>query len=194
VEDPAPQSNEARSSPRAELDSWFRNEVQPHETELRRFLAGYAPAEDIDDLVQETYVRLLRSRGQRPLFHLRAMLLAIGRNAALDLFRRRRTVSITAVGEIEALDVFDSGPGAPEIVSLRQENLLLEDAIRDLPDRCRAVLILRRIEGLSHREIADRLQISVKTVEAQITKAIQRCTAHLDKHGAMPGSWTKGAK
>jgi RNA polymerase sigma factor (sigma-70 family) len=176
---------------RAELDSWFQNEVRPHETEMRRRLLEMSAPEDIDDLVQEAFLRLLRMREKAPVFHPRALLLGIARNAALDLYRRKKRSRTNALGENEHLDVPDDGPSTQDIVSLRQENILLEEAIRDLPGRCRDVLVLRRLEGLSQKEAAERLKISVKTVDAQLTRALKRCAGYLSKHGVGPQA--KGA-
>lgn len=151
-----------------------------------------AAPSDIDDLVQESFLRLLRVRERAPVHYPRALLLGIGRNAALDLYRRRRTARTNPLGEKAWLDVPDEGPSTQEIVSLRQENLLLEEAIRDLPGRCRDVLLLRRLEGLSQKEVAERLKISVKTVEAQLTRALKRCARYLARHDAAPRSHLKG--
>jgi RNA polymerase sigma factor (sigma-70 family) len=52
-----------------------------------------------------------------------------------------------------------------------------------LPQRCRQVFTLRKLYGLSHREIAAQLAISERTVEAQIDKAMRRCAAYLRERG-----------
>jgi RNA polymerase sigma factor (sigma-70 family) len=188
--EPLPQS----SSDDSELQAWFEHEVRPHETEMRRMLHDLAAPSEIDDLVQESFLRLLRVRERAPVFYPRALLLGIARNAALDLHRRRRTARTNDIGENAWYDVPDNGPSTQEIVSLRQENLLLEEAIRDLPGRCREVLLLRRLEGFSQKEVASRLNISVKTVEAQLTRALKRCASYMAKHGAAPRSQPKGGQ
>jgi RNA polymerase sigma factor (sigma-70 family) len=179
-----PMSNAAPGS--AELEAWFQNEVRPHETEMRRRLLEMSAPDDIDDLVQEAFLRLLKMREKAPVFHPRALLLGIARNAALDLYRRKKRSRTNPLGENEQLDVPDDGPSTQDIVSLRQENVLLEEAIRNLPGRCRDVLVLRRLEGLSQKEAAERLKISVKTVDAQLTRALKRCAGYLSKHGVGP--------
>lgn len=146
-------------------------------------LQDLAAPSDIDDLVQETFLRLLRMRTKVPIFHPRALLLGIARNAALDLFRRKQTAQTNPLGENAWSDVPDNGPGIREIVSLRQENHLLEEAIRNLPERCRDVLVLRRLEGLSQKEAAARLNLSVKTVDNQLARALKRCTDYMAKRG-----------
>jgi RNA polymerase sigma factor (sigma-70 family) len=176
------------------VDTWFRNEVQPHETELRCTLQHLVPTDDIDDLVQESYARLLGVLARRPVFYARALLLTIGRNAARDLHRHRFASKTASVGTFDDLNVYDGGQSTPEIVSLRQENTLLQDAIRKLPERCRRILIMRRLEGLSRVQIAERLGISPKTVDVQVTRAIERCSQFLVARGALPAAWPKGDK
>jgi len=86
------------STPPSESGRWFAEEVQPHETSLRRFLRGVFPSlPDIADLVQESSVRLIRARETGPgVGYAKAFLFTTARNAALDLFRRRRFVAPAA--------------------------------------------------------------------------------------------------
>ena len=116
-----------------ETDSWFANEVRPHESTLRGYLHGIAAVTDIDDLVQETYARPLRVRQKGAIRSTRGLLFATARNAAHDLFRRRASSKTTTVTEIDQLCVLDDSPGVAEIISRQQEVDLLSAAIRALP-------------------------------------------------------------
>lgn len=175
--------------PDPEIARWFANDVEPHEGALRAYLRREFPAHpDIDDLVQETYARLLRARDQKPLRAPRAFLFATARNAALDFFRRRRAVAIDGTAEIERLPILEDRPGVPETVCHDQELRLLAEAIESLPPRCREVIILRKIHGLSHREIAGRLQISENTVNAQVAFGVLRLRDHLLARGVAKGA------
>lgn len=167
---------------------WFAAEVQPHETSLRSYLRHRFPAHpDIDDLVQETYARLLQAREQGALRSPKSFLFTAARNAAFDFFRRRRVAAIDGIAEIERLPVLEERPGVPETVAHDQELQLLAQAIQSLPDRCRQVLTLRKIQGLSHREIAARLGISEHTVNAQIAIGVLRLRDYLTARGVTSG-------
>lgn len=167
-------------------DTWFAAELAPHEPALRAYLHGLVGASDVDDLIQDTYVRVLRARAAGAVASPRGLLFATARNAARDLFRRRAVANPVPIAEIDGSRVFDEAPGVAETVSRRQENDLLAAAIAELPPRCREILVLRKFENLSHREIAQRLGIAEHTVEAQLTKALHRCEAFFARHGLPP--------
>ncbi len=167
-----------------EQANWFAREVLPHETALRAYLrAQFASLPDTDDVLQETYVRVLRARERGPIESPRGLLFATARNAARDLLRRRAVAQTFPITESDASRVFDEAPGVAERVSRQQEADLLAAAIAELPPRCREILVLRKFENLSHREIAQRLGIAEHTVEVQLTKALHRCEEFFARHG-----------
>lgn len=166
---------------------WFAREVQPHESALRSWLRRLFPSlPDVDDVVQETYVRMIRARSRDRLDQSRAYLFTTARNLVLDLFRRKRVVSIEGVADLDSLCVFDDGPGVAESVSRQQELDMLAEAVRELPNRCRQVVTLRLLYGMSHKEIAAELRISEHTVKAQLAKGMRRCAEYFDTFGDPP--------
>jgi RNA polymerase sigma factor (sigma-70 family) len=174
--------------PPSDHASWFASEILPHEPALRRYLHGSIGAADVDDVIQDTYTRILRARDRMAIESPRGLLFATARNSARDLIRRRVTANTFPIAEIDESRVFDEAPGVAETVSRRQEADILDAAIAALPPRCREILILRKFENLSHREIAGRLGIAEHTVEAQLTKALHRCAQYFARCGALPGA------
>ena len=175
--------------PKPEQSRWFAEEVQPHEPALRAYLrVSFPTLQDIDDLVQDAYARLLNARNAGNVSHPKAYLFATARNAALDLFRRKKIISIEALAEIEQLSVLEDGPDAAEQASHDQELEILSEAIRSLPDRCRQIFTMRRLQGRSHREIAQSLGISEHTVNAQLAIGVLRCRKHLLARGVLKGA------
>ena len=172
----------------AQQARWFAEEVQPHEAALRGYLRGKFPGyPDIDDLVQETYARLLQAHAQHPVHSARSFLFATARNAAYDFFRRRKIIAIDGIAEIDLLPVLEDRPGVAETVCHDQELQLLAEAIQALPDRCRQVVTLRKIYGLAHRELARQLGISEHTVNAQVAIGVLRLRAYLTTRGVTQG-------
>jgi RNA polymerase sigma-70 factor (ECF subfamily) len=175
------------NSPTPEHSRWFAEEVQPHESALRSYLRAMFPSlSDVDDLVQESYARLIRAKRFGPVAYARAFLFATARNAALDIFRRRRVVHIEPVPDLSELDIVADTPDAAEAACKQQELDLLAEAVRRLPERCRQVMTLRLLYSLSQKEIAARLSISEHTVKAQLAKGVRRCADFFEEHGLAP--------
>ena len=145
---PMPPTNQAR---------WFSAHVQPYEPALRAYLQKRFPAlPDHDDLVQETYIRTLRAYEGGRVTHAKVFLFTTARNAAIDLFRRRRGLAHESISEITALRVLDETSSASETLEQERRLEFLLEAIRALPERCRQVMMLRHLDGLACKEIAER--------------------------------------
>jgi RNA polymerase sigma-70 factor (ECF subfamily) len=169
---------------------WFSAEVQPHEGSLRSYLRGAFPTvRDVDDVVQESYLRLLKARTAHPIQCARAFLFGIARRLAVDVIRKeRRTTAHEVVMDSGLVNVLEDKANAADAISARQEIALLAEALHSLPARCREIMILRKIERLSHKEIAQRLEISIATVETQIFRGMEKCTRYLRSRGVVaPG-------
>lgn len=174
-------------SPQSERASWFAAEVLPHEPLLRTWLAARFPdLTDRDDLVQEAFLRVLRLPETTGIENPKAFLFATARNLALNLLRHQRHERPNCLGEIDASAVLDERTDTPEWVARRQEMDLLTEALDALPERCRQVFILRRIHGLSQKQIAERLGISEKTVENQGVLALRKCVEFFRQRQRMP--------
>jgi RNA polymerase sigma factor (sigma-70 family) len=163
---------------------WFAGEVQPHAAELRAWLRGRFPAlTDSDNLVQEALARVWQAHEAGPVQSPKALLFATARNLALDELRRRRIVTFEPVAEIAELPVYEDTPSAADTAAKNQELEILTKAIQSLPDRCRQVLTLRKIYGLSQKEIAARLGIAEHTVEVQVATGMRKCAVFLARFG-----------
>jgi RNA polymerase sigma-70 factor (ECF subfamily) len=158
--------------------------VQPHEPILRAYLRRrYPTLTDIDDVVQESYLKIVRAKINGRLHSARGFLFTAASNIAHDFFRRRRPNLHEGIVEDAHLNVLEEKPGVAETVCRTQELDLLALAIEALPLRCRQVLKLRKIYGLSHKEIAAQLGISERTVNVQVGHGVRRCTEFLQARG-----------
>jgi RNA polymerase sigma-70 factor (ECF subfamily) len=173
----------------AEHSRWFAEEVQPLEPALRAYLRGSFPTlQDVDDLVQDAYARLLQARRAGRVTHTKAYLFATARNAALDLFRRGQVIAFEPIAEAHVSSVLEDKPHAADALTRDQEIDLLRDAVRSLPPRCGEILTMRKLQGMSYREIATALGISEHTVNAQLAIAVIRCRRYLQARGVGKGS------
>lgn len=159
--------------------SWFAEEVQSHELQLRAYLRRAFPGvRDVDDVVQESYLRIWRKRTSRPLGSARAFLFRVARNFAIDLLRKSAAPRIAAPPE-----VIDDGDGPREDTCHREHEDILVEALERLAPRHRQVLTLCKLQGKSSREVAELLQISEKTVNEHLYRGLQRLGEELRLRG-----------
>jgi RNA polymerase sigma-70 factor (ECF subfamily) len=173
--------------PPIDQSRWFAEEVQPHDALLRAVLRNKFPTlPDIEDLVQEAYTRLVRAHADGTVVCPRAFLFHTARNLALNQIRHRGYTHPDPLTEPNVSGVLDSGESVPELVARAEDIQLLIQAIQSLPERCRQVFTLRKIYGLSQKEIAARLGISENTVEVQGAIGIRKCAEYFQQHGDAP--------
>lgn len=150
---------------------------------LRAWLQSRFQSEiDFDDILQESYLRVLRAHATGQLQSPKAFLFAIARNLALDRLRHRQVARIEPLVHDEQWDVLFDENDVAETVAHNQELELLTEAIQSLPDRCRQVLTLRKVYGMSQPDIAKKLGISVHTVSAQLTIGVHKCTEFMARY------------
>jgi RNA polymerase sigma-70 factor (ECF subfamily) len=156
------------------VKAWFVREVLPLEAALMQFLRRSGRSEaDIADLRQEVYLRVCQQAGKEIPHPVKPLLFTIARNLLIDQVRRGQVIPIESVADLEAINVAGDTPGPDRTLMAREELLLLRAALEKLPPRCREALILRRIEGFSRREIAERMGISENTVSEHINVGVR---------------------
>src|SRR5690606_36886624 len=126
----------------------------------------------------ETYARVYQSAIRGLPLQPKSFLFATARNLMADHARRGRVVSIEPMGDFEPSHVLKDEVWPERWCGGRQVLARLADAFDRLPDRCREVLWLRRVEELSQKEVAVRLGISEKTVEKHVAKGMRLVAAH----------------
>jgi RNA polymerase sigma factor (sigma-70 family) len=165
-----------------ELNAWLAKDILVHERALRGYMCRFFKnIADVEDVVQETYARLLglNESAWAAVRNWHAFLFTTARNVALDRIRRSRVVSLDALAEMGGVDVLDQAPLVDEALNARQELALLLETIASLPDRCRETLTLRKLYGLSQREIAQRLGIAESTVEKHVAYGVRLCAERM---------------
>ncbi len=174
----------AASTPPAADSRWFAEQVHRHESSLKAYLFSAFPAlRDVEDVMQESYLRVWHAGAVRPIHSARAFLFRVARNLALDLVRRERTSPLVAVRDLAALPVAAAGRDAVATAELRDKIDLLAAALVELPPVCRSVVMLRKLHHLSRGETAKRLGIAEKTVDEHLARGMRRLAARLRARG-----------
>lgn len=167
------------------LDSWFKHEILVHEAVLLRYLYRASPRrEEVNDLRQDIYIKVYESAEKSRPTAPRAFLFATARNLVTDRMRRRRIVSIDTISDLDLSNVIVDEISPERRLDARQQLKCLALAINALPPKCREVIWLRRIDGLSQKEVAERLNISVRTVESHILHGMRLLADALFGRGA----------
>ena len=149
--------------------SVYRATLAPLRRYLTRLLGNTSEAQDV---AHDAYLRVYPQGDQTTAEQPEAVLYTTARRLAINRLKRRSISPIAT--DVAPLDsAASAAPGVAQQVMARQELRLLEQAIAQLPEGCRTVLLLRKVELLSHREIADRLGIAVSTVEKQHARALR---------------------
>lgn len=160
----------------ATLDEWFEMHILAYEASLMRFLRrSWRNQSELDDLRQEIYIRVYEAAAKALPQLPKSFLFATARHLLIDRMRRGRVVSIEAIGgmeELDGLNVTIDEPSCERKVSARQDLQRLSFAFDALPPRCREVLWLRRVDDLTQKEVARKLNISEGAVEKALARAV----------------------
>lgn len=158
--------------------TWLANGLLACEGEVRAWLRRRLPArEDADDLIQEAYCRIWSALDARPIDNPRAYFYQTVRSVMVDRIRRTAVVNISAIADIEALPVLEETSSPERIVAARMDLQRVQALIDTLPERRRRIMKLRKIDGLSQREIAEAMGVSEGIVENELVQGLKAILA-----------------
>ncbi len=150
---------------------WLGRHVLPHEAALRVWLRRRRlDGLEIDDIIQETYTRLIAAESVQHVLDAKSYTFQVAGSVVIDHLRRMKVVSISSVPDLDTLEVVSDEPSPERQVIDREELHRLANAIAGLPAKVRDVFTLRRIYGLSQREVAEKMGISESTVEKHMSR------------------------
>jgi RNA polymerase sigma factor (sigma-70 family) len=145
--------------------------VLPHEAALRAWLRRRRlQGLEVDDIIQETYSRLIAADSVAHVADAKSYTFQVASSVVIDHVRRMKVVSIASVPDLEAMEIRSEDPSPERQAIDRAELHRLAAAIAALPVRVREVFTLRRIQGFSQREVAERMGISESTVEKHMSR------------------------
>src|SRR5262249_13675819 len=166
----------------------FRRVVMPHINEayrLAHWLTGNRT--DAEDVVQDASMRAFRAIRNYAGGSARSWVLSIVRNTAYSWLRKNRPTAVVAVEDLEAVELEQANPGDrdgdnPEAALIAKADAdQLRAAIAALPTAFRETLVLRDIEGLDYREIAQATEVPIGTVMSRLRPARPPLVATIGK-------------
>lgn len=151
---------------------------------LARAVQYIVPPKEIEDIVQETYLRICQVGGKTKIESPRSFMFKTARNLALDHVKRAETRLVDSFDELD-----EAGLQAHQVLGdstlgkacSDEEFAQFCDSVRYLPIQCRRAFVLRKVYGYSQREIANVMQISESTVEKHIAEGINRCMYFMEQ-------------
>ena len=159
---------------REPLIEWVGRCVLPWEGFVRAWLRrASVPVNEIDDIVQEAYSRIARLDEFRHIANPKAYFLEVTRNVLFEQLRRSQIIRIETIAEMDLPIIPDSSPSQERVMIGKDEIARLMRLIDGLPSRCREMFVLRKITGLSQKQIAERLGVTENTVETQVGRGLR---------------------
>jgi RNA polymerase sigma-70 factor (ECF subfamily) len=163
---------------------WLSRNILPFEPLIRsRLRRTFIYGLEIDDVIQEMYARIASLPSLNVIKHPLQYAFQTATAIIIDHMRRSRVISITAAGTLEQLGICAPEPSPEQQIEFREEIAAVAQSLAQLPERTREVLILRRVQGLSQQETADRLRISVKTVEKHMALGVAALMTRFGRGG-----------
>jgi RNA polymerase sigma factor (sigma-70 family) len=155
---------------------------------LERFLARFfSDRQDIEDVAQEAYLRAYVAEQQKEIEQPKAYLFRIAKNLALTKLTKKSKKITDYLEESGASVVIECGAAADSEVEAQESLGLYCEAIAALPEKCRQVFLLRKVHGLAHKEIAERMSLSVSSVEKYLLRGVLGCKAFVQEYeGRVP--------
>ncbi len=180
----------------ATLKAWFFREIFPLEPALTRFIRrNWRNESDVADLRQEVYANVYAAAREHLPLQPKPFLFTTARNHLINKARRVKIVSIEHVADLEALSVAVDAVTPDRHLTARDELRRVQAGLDRLPPRCREVVVLRKVEGLSTREVAARLGVGTDTVERQTVLGMRALVDFmLGGSGKIRRTVTKGDK
>lgn len=166
---------------------WLGRYVLPHEPALRAWLRRRRlEGLEVDDVIQETYTRLVGADSVAHIRDAKSYAFQIAGSVVVDHLRRLKVVSFASVSDLDQLDMPSDEPSPERQVIDREELHRLAEFIAALPARVRDVFTLRRVYGLSQREVAERLGLAESTVEKHMARGFLLMLEQLGHGGKGP--------
>ncbi|MDA9919322.1 sigma-70 family RNA polymerase sigma factor [Porticoccaceae bacterium] len=148
---------------------------------LSRFLVSMVPPRDVEDIIQETYVRMCKVENKTLIKDSESFMFRTARNLALDYLKRAETRLTSGVDDVDEILLEEYDPTFGQIASDEEFGFFCA-AIRELPKQSQRAFILKKVYGYSLKEIMLEMDLGQPTVESHIVSATKKCVQYMRNH------------
>jgi RNA polymerase sigma factor (sigma-70 family) len=157
-----------------EIEAWFVREVLPLEAVLIQYLSrGGRSRADVEDMCQDLYEKVCAAAQNTIPSPTRPFVFTVARNLLINRAKHEQVVSFESVENLEELYLAIDEPAPDRVVIARQELRNLQAALDQLSDRHRNAIVMRKVQGLSVREISQRAGVPEKSIERHLTEGMR---------------------
>jgi len=159
-------------------DGMFHQVYLASRASLRRVVARIAPPSEVEDIVQETYVRICQVKNPEAIISPKSFVFTMAKNLALDYQKQAYVKLVDGVDDWSEFEriITDASADTPFNEKVASDDFAeLCEAIRLLPVQCRKVFVLKKVYGYSQKEIAQELTLSESTVEKHVSVGTKKC-------------------
>lgn len=150
-----------------------------YRSQLRRAVSGIVRSEEVDDIVQETWLKSYEAELKHEIQYEKTYMLKTARNLALNHVSKASEKSNFSIDDLDDQDAIFAGIQLERDVESKERFLHFCRATDNLSPEVKRVFLLKKVYELSQREIADYLQISESTVEKHVAKGLHLCANYL---------------
>lgn len=170
----------AKPPPKRPPASPIQGAFETHQLALKRFIARYLhDRHDVEDVAQESFLRAYQAEFKVDVRQPKSFLFRIAKNIAISQLRQKSRQITDYIEDQKTEDSLLGEWTLEDEVMARQRLGIYCDAVATLAPQCRRVYIMRKVYGMPHKEIAERLGIAVKTVEKHLYKGVRACDLHV---------------
>lgn len=151
---------------------------------LERLVMGIAPPKEVEDIVQETFVRVCQIGNKESIREPKSYVFRTARNLALDHVKRSESRladggdALDRLSELNDPSAIEADPTYAQVAS-GEEFALFCEAVRELPKQCRRAFVLKKVYGYSLREISEEMGVGLPTVETHIVNGTKKCVQYM---------------
>lgn len=154
-----------------------------HHSALKRFISRYLhSAQDIDDVAQEAFLRAFVAGENKDIQQPKSFLFRIAKNVAVSELRLKSRQITDYIDDQDTSDVLLEDVSVEDEVMARQKLGIHCEAVASLAPQCRKVYLMRKVYGMSHNDIAERLGVATSTVRNHLMKGVELCDRYVREH------------